>query len=105
MARLYADENFNHSAVLELRALGHDVLTVHEAGRRGRDDPTVLTDATVDGRTVITHNRFHFVGLHRRSAAHAGIIVATDDADGLALAARIDAAIAAQGRWRADWSE
>ena len=64
MARLYADENFNHSAVLELRKLGQDVLTVQEAGRHGRDDPTVLADATADGRAVITHNRFHFVGLH-----------------------------------------
>jgi hypothetical protein len=97
MARLYADENFNYSAVLELRKLGHDVLAVQEAGRRGHDDPTVLADAKADGRAVITHNRFHFVGLHRRSSAHAGIIVATDDTDGLALAVRIDAAITTAG--------
>jgi hypothetical protein len=33
LARLYADENFPQPAVERLRALGHDVLTVQEAGK------------------------------------------------------------------------
>ncbi len=34
MAALYADENFDYPVVLELRRLGHDVLTAQEAGQR-----------------------------------------------------------------------
>jgi predicted nuclease of predicted toxin-antitoxin system len=33
MARLYADEQFPYQVVLCLRDLGHDVLTVQEAGK------------------------------------------------------------------------
>jgi hypothetical protein len=33
MARLYADENFPQPAVERLRALGHDVQTVQDAGK------------------------------------------------------------------------
>ena len=33
MARLYADENFAQPAVERLRELGHDVLTVQDAGK------------------------------------------------------------------------
>jgi hypothetical protein len=32
MARLYADEDFDFSVVVELRRLGHDVLTIQEDG-------------------------------------------------------------------------
>jgi hypothetical protein len=37
MARLYADENFPQPVVMGLRRLGHDVLTVQEAGKAGQD--------------------------------------------------------------------
>jgi hypothetical protein len=33
MARFYSDENFPLPVVEELRKLGHDVLTIHEAGQ------------------------------------------------------------------------
>lgn len=33
MARLYADEQFPYEVVENLRDLGHDVLTVQEAGK------------------------------------------------------------------------
>ncbi len=36
MSRLYADENFDDGVVQELRQLGHDVLTVHQAGKAGQ---------------------------------------------------------------------
>jgi hypothetical protein len=39
MARLYADENFPRQVVLELRNLGHDVLTIQEAGEAGLSLP------------------------------------------------------------------
>jgi predicted nuclease of predicted toxin-antitoxin system len=95
MAHLYADENFDRAVVERLRTLGHDVLTVQEAGQQGGADPDVLAYATAHDRAVLTFNRRHFVRLHSRTAAHAGILVCTaDDAD--ALAARINQAIAAK---------
>lgn len=95
MARLYADEDFDHPVVHEARRLGHDVLTVHEAGRanQGISDIDVLADATALGRAVLTFNRRDFIRLHLRSAAHAGIIVCTRDPDVSTLARRIDRAI------------
>jgi Domain of unknown function (DUF5615) len=35
MSLLYADENVDYGVVVVLRQVGHDVLTVQEAGRRG----------------------------------------------------------------------
>jgi len=97
MAFLYADEDFDHEVVEALRRLGHDVVTVQEAGRCGGDDPQVLADATVDGRAVLTHNRWDFERLHRKNRNHAGIISCTRDEDKDAVARRIDQAIAATG--------
>jgi hypothetical protein len=94
---LYADEDSDYPVVERLRRLGHDVLTVQEAGRRGSSDAQVLGDATAAGRTVLTHNRWHFERLHRQDPSHAGIISCTPDDDLDALAARIDQAIAAAG--------
>ena len=93
MARLYADEDFLYGVVVELRQLGHDVLTVQGAGQRGGDDSQVLAYATGLGRAVLTHNRRHFVRLHRHTPSHSGILVCTRDNDFAALAARIDQAI------------
>jgi hypothetical protein len=96
MARIYADENFPLGAVQVLRGLGHDVLTVQDAGRQGSPDPQVLADATADGRAVLTHNHLHFRRLHTRSQPHAGIISCTrDDQHLAALAQRVHDAIAA----------
>ena len=48
MARLYADEDFPLGAVLILRGLGHDVLTVPQAGRCGADDSELLADVYLE---------------------------------------------------------
>lgn len=100
MALLYADENFDHPLGAQLRSMGHDVLTAQQAGQanQGIPDPLVLAFATAQGRAVLTFNRRHFVRLHKQtisSGSHAGIIVCTKDSDVLALARRIDQAIAA----------
>ena len=97
MARFYADENFDYQVVERLRALGHDVLTVQEAGEQGRDDARVLERATIDGRCVLTFDRADYKRLHRHQPAHAGIISCTrdDDRDGLAM--RIHLAAPAAG--------
>jgi predicted nuclease of predicted toxin-antitoxin system len=96
MARFYADEDFSLPVVKELRLLGHDVLTVPEAGRanQGIDDAQVLADAVADNRAVLTHNDIDFKRLHRTSQPHEGIISCTHDPqDPTGLAQRIDAAV------------
>lgn len=95
MARLYADENFDYPIVEQLRLCGHDVRTAQEAGQAQQriPDAAVLAFASAQGRAVLTHNRRHFIRLHRQIRPHAGIIVCTKDDDRLALAARIDQAI------------
>jgi hypothetical protein len=99
--QLYADECFPLSVVEELRRMGHDVLTVQEDGRQATPDPDVLARAHALGRSVLTHNRRHFVRLHRQGADHNGILTATRDDDAFALAARIDTALVSRspGRW------
>lgn len=97
MARLYANENFPQPVVLELRRLGHDVLTVVETGRAEQSwpDEAVLEFARSDGRAVLTLNRKHFVRLHQQSCEHAGVICCTFDADFTGQAERIHSAILA----------
>jgi hypothetical protein len=96
MAKLYSDENFDYPVVAELGRLGHDVLTAQQAGQaqQGIPDPAVLAFAIAQGRAVLTFNRRHYIRLHSRTSPHHGIIVCTKDDDTVALAARIDRAIA-----------
>lgn len=95
MARLYSNENFPAPVVEALRALGHDVLTTHEAGKSGLaiPDDEVLEFAISENRAVITLNRKHFVRLHRERPVHCGIIVCTVDADFTGQAVRVDVAL------------
>lgn len=98
---LYADHNFSYSVVEELRLLGYDVLTAADDGHSAAIDPVVLARAHSLGRVVLTFNRWDFERLHRRGAAHSGILSATQDHDHYALAARIDATLrgVSPGRW------
>jgi len=95
VARLYADENFPLPVVEELRAWGHDVLTIHETGKSGQGvtDDDVFDAALTDQRAVLTLNRKHFMQLHRKRSGHAGVVVCTVDSNFVALARRIHAAI------------
>lgn len=95
MARLYANENFPRQVVEALRLLGHDVLTVLEAGNAGQaiPDETVLAFAIEHNRAVLTLNRRDFIRLHLHHPAHTGIIVCTQDADIEGQAERIHQAI------------
>ncbi|HEY7423269.1 MAG TPA: DUF5615 family PIN-like protein [Gemmataceae bacterium] len=95
MASLYADEDFSYPVVEELRRLGHDVLTAHEAGRANQriPDPDVLDFACLSNRALLTFNRRHFIRLAHSIPSHSGIIVCTRDDDVLALAQRIHAEI------------
>lgn len=83
MARLYCDEQFPREASERLRMMGHDVLTVQEAGNAnlGIPDEAVLAFAIAGNRAVLTLNRYDFIRLHRSRPDHAGIIVCTNDPD------------------------
>jgi len=95
VARLYSNENFSLPVVLELRRLGHDVLTSHDAGQANQriPDANVVAFATSQARAVLTFNRRDFRREHQRSNRHSGIIICTVDADYVGLAGRIDAAV------------
>jgi predicted nuclease of predicted toxin-antitoxin system len=96
MARLYADEQFPRLASELLRNLGHDVLTVQEAGNAnlGIPDDRVLAFAVANNRAIVTLNRKDFMRLHMVNSEHFGIIVCTNDRDRTQLANQIDRAIA-----------
>ncbi|MDZ8259378.1 DUF5615 family PIN-like protein [Nostoc sp. ChiQUE01b] len=97
MARLYADEQFPRKVSELLRTMGHDVLTVQEAGNAnlGIPDEEVLTFAVCDNRVVITLNRQNFIRLHKSLPNHIGIIVCTNDTNRYQMATRINEAIIA----------
>lgn len=97
MAYLYANENFPLEVVEYLRALGHDALTVQEAGNAGQriPDNEVLAYARQTNRILVTLNRRDFIRLHLSGSSHCGIIVCTQDSDTFGQAQRIDQAISA----------
>jgi predicted nuclease of predicted toxin-antitoxin system len=100
VARFYSNENIALPAVMELRRLGHDVLTSRDAGNANAavPDPEVLAFAASEDRILLSHNRRHFLDLHRRrSTPHAGMVLCTFDADFVALARRIHEAVADAG--------
>jgi predicted nuclease of predicted toxin-antitoxin system len=73
MARLYGNENFGHTVIECLGRLGHDVVTVQEAGMANQQirDEEVLSFAHKDERAVLTFNRrdfFTYTGEHWRTA-------------------------------------
>jgi predicted nuclease of predicted toxin-antitoxin system len=100
VARLYSNENFPLPAVEALRQLGHDVLTIQEAGHanQSQSDQDVLAFAIRENRSLVTLNRKHFIQLHRQETNHPGLIVCTFDPDSAALAYRIHEAIEAKGQ-------
>jgi hypothetical protein len=99
LSRLYADENFPYPAVEELRRLGHDVVTLGEAGRAGLGitDEEVISHAHSDGRALLTHNRKHFRNLHKAGIIHSGVVLCTEDSDFNTRAARVDLALSITG--------
>ena len=77
---LYLDEDsMARSLVAALRARGADVLTVIDAGLRGKDDQVQLQWAAMKKRAIYTFNVSDFCRLHQRylenGTEHASIIV------------------------------
>ena len=98
MVAFYSNENFPLPVAEILRDLGHDVLTIQESGKAGQStaDEEVLAFAASEKRILLTFNRKHFIGLHRKNPNHSGIIVCTFDPDFAALAKRIHEGVAAE---------
>jgi predicted nuclease of predicted toxin-antitoxin system len=98
MAKFYADEQFPFPVVEFLRELGHDVLTVREAGNAGRGipDDKVMLFAIDRERAILTLNKSDFIHLHRRNDNHFGIIVCSDNRNWEQFATLIDTAVAAE---------
>ncbi len=94
MAHLLCDENFPLPAAQELRRLGHNVLTLQDAGKgeQAVPDEAVLQFAVQQKRALITLNRKHFIRLHR-TRSHTGIIVCTFDPNFVGQANRIHLAL------------
>ncbi len=72
--RLLIDEDTQDARLVSvLRAAGHDVFTVNEAGLTGQPDSAVLAYAAQTRRIVLTMNCRDFLALHDTGAGHAGI--------------------------------
>ena len=100
MARYYANENIALQFVVELRRLGGDVVTSLEAGNANASipDKDVLAFAASQDRILLSHNRRHFLRLHRRwTAIHSGIVLCSVDPDFSGQAQRINRAVAEAG--------
>ena len=95
MASFYSNENFPLPVVEALRILGHDVLTVKEAGNAEQaiSDEAVLSFAHAHKRAVLTINRKHFIRLHRAISEHSGIVICTYDPQFTEQAERIHASV------------
>lgn len=95
MAAFFSDEDVDFGVVVELRALGHDVLRSSEVGRanRGIPDFEQLRYSAFVNRCMLTINGWNYIRLHRHNANHGGIVTFTKDRNFRAAAARIEAAI------------
>jgi predicted nuclease of predicted toxin-antitoxin system len=100
MANFYADEQFPKDTTIALRALGHDVLTVQEAGNANQKipDEEVLAFAMANDRAVLTINRYDFIHLHKQSCNHAGIIACRENTNFERLAEKIHEAVSQLNR-------
>jgi predicted nuclease of predicted toxin-antitoxin system len=80
--RLLLDEHYSDQIAVQLRAAGHDAVTVSERGLKGTDDETLLSLAASDARALLTNNARDFLPLVGRWAAagdhHAGLLLTSD---------------------------
>jgi len=96
VARFYSNENIALPVIIELRRLGHDVLTSLEAGNANAAIPDleVLRFAVLQSRILLSHNRRHFLHLHHRGVVdHKGMVLLTIDPDFVRQAIRIHQAV------------
>ncbi|MBW4506953.1 MAG: DUF5615 family PIN-like protein [Scytonematopsis contorta HA4267-MV1] len=79
---MLVDEDTQARRLVEmLRADGHDVLTIGEAGVTGIPDASVMELARVQQRILLTRNCDDFLAIHQANPEHSGIIAIYQDAD------------------------
>lgn len=103
MARFCSHGNIASQVVMELRRLGHDVLATLDAAKANSPvpDAEVMASATAEERILLSHNRRHFMQLHRnRNEPHAGMVLCTFDTDFARLAQRIHSTVSAASDMR-----
>jgi hypothetical protein len=77
--KLYLDENISPVLASVLRGRGHDAISAHEVGMRGKKDEEQLEYAVSQGRMLLTFNAKHFAPLaekyFKEGREHYGIVV------------------------------
>lgn len=80
--KLLLDEMYPSLIARELRARGHDVVSVHESPGSGTPDEDVLEHGRSEGRAVVTENVRDYRPLAEALLAggesHAGLVFTTD---------------------------
>jgi predicted nuclease of predicted toxin-antitoxin system len=73
--KLLLDEMYPSFIAVELRARGHDALSVHEAPGRGTPDDELFEHARSDGRAIVTENiRDYRLVVERRTTRQTGFV-------------------------------
>jgi hypothetical protein len=80
--KLLLDEMYPSLIARELRARGHDVISVHESPGSGTSDEQVIDHARSDGRSIVTENVRDYRPLAETLLAagetHSGLVFTTD---------------------------
>ena len=80
--KLLLDEHYADDIAVQLRASGHDAVTVSELGLTGADDASLLAVAASEGRALLTNNARDFLPLIGRWATsgddHFGLLLTSD---------------------------
>ena len=102
--RYLLDEDVHPDAAVAARGLGLDVVSVQEAGRRGRSDYDQLRLTAADGRVFVTRNRDDYIMLtveaFRTGEPHHGVLILPHTLPNT-QPGRIARALAAwHGRWK-----
>jgi hypothetical protein len=77
--KLYIDEDVPFSFAQALLNRGVDVITTQQVGNEGKSDAEQFVYATIEGRTIFTHNKGDFMLLNNEylqsGKKHPGIIL------------------------------
>lgn len=80
--KLLLDEHYANEIAAQLRAGGHDVVTVSERGLNGIDDEPLLALASAEDRALLTNNAHDFMpivgGWATSGRDHCGLLLTSD---------------------------
>jgi predicted nuclease of predicted toxin-antitoxin system len=81
--KLLLDEHYANQIATDLRAAGHDVVTVSELQMKGIGDESLLELASSEQRALLTNNARDFIPIVGRWATsgrdHCGLLLTSDD--------------------------